>query len=53
MQDRDISERIALGLATNATKETLYDQRLFNTSAGMSSGFGQDDGIAFFDSPDF
>jgi len=38
--ERDVSERIALGEAVPAATETLYDQRLFNQSGGVSSGLG-------------
>ena len=39
-EDRDISERIALGLTrpTTNNKDSLFDQRLFNQSAGLTSG---------------
>jgi hypothetical protein len=41
--DRDVSERIALGLPTgNAQKQVQYDSRLFNQSKGMDSGFGKE-----------
>eukprot|EP00403_Amphidinium_massartii_P030838 CAMPEP_0178398782 /NCGR_PEP_ID=MMETSP0689_2-20121128/14947_1 /TAXON_ID=160604 /ORGANISM="Amphidinium massartii, Strain CS-259" /LENGTH=513 /DNA_ID=CAMNT_0020019549 /DNA_START=91 /DNA_END=1632 /DNA_ORIENTATION=- len=45
-EDRDISERIALGQAAQPTAhEAKFDARLFNQSAGMDSGFhGGDDG---------
>jgi len=37
---RDISERIALGQAKpTASKESMFDARLFNQTSGMSSGF--------------
>lgn len=40
---RDISEKVALGLAKpSASKETMYDSRLFNQSAGFASGFNED-----------
>lgn len=45
-RERDVSEKIALGLHTGAQKlqgEAQFDSRLFNQSAGMSSGFGQED----------
>ena len=36
-EDRDVSERIALGQAAQPTSaEALFDQRLFNQSAGMA-----------------
>lgn len=44
-EERDVSERVALGLGAGATSgELLYDQRLFNQSQGLSSGFNDDDG---------
>lgn len=46
--DRDISEKVALGLpvgrgAGAAAGEALFDSRLFNQSEGLSSGFGGED----------
>jgi len=55
-EDRDISERIALGQVSQPTsQEAQYDARLFNQSAGMDSGFsgGADDKCALFDKPLF
>ncbi|KAM4056314.1 SKIP/SNW domain-containing protein [Hirsutella rhossiliensis] len=50
-QNRDISERIALGLAKpTQAKETMYDSRLFNQSSGFDSGFNEDNP---FDKPLF
>ncbi|CAG8432801.1 11481_t:CDS:2 [Diversispora eburnea] len=44
-QNRDISEKIALGLAKpTVSKESLYDSRLFNQSEGLSSGFKDEEG---------
>eukprot|EP00842_Homolaphlyctis_polyrhiza_P005579 jgi/Hompol1/6021/HPOL_000891-RA len=52
--DRDVSEKIALGLAKpTASKDTLFDQRLFNQSAGISSGFGDEDSYGLYDKPLF
>lgn len=52
--NRDISEKIALGLAKpTASKEAMYDQRLFNQTAGMDSGFGADDSYNLYDKPLF
>ncbi|KAI9017470.1 SKIP/SNW domain-containing protein [Gaertneriomyces semiglobifer] len=52
--DRDISEKIALGLAQpTMSKELMYDQRLFNQSQGLSSGFGADDTYDLYDKPLF
>lgn len=42
-QDRDISEKIALGLAKPTQQaETMYDSRLFNQSSGFDSGINED-----------
>jgi hypothetical protein len=44
-QGRDISEKIALGLAKpTLSKDSMYDARLFNQSEGIGSGFKDDDG---------
>lgn len=52
--NRDISEKIALGLAKpTASKEAMYDQRLFNQTAGMDSGFGAEDSYNLYDKPLF
>lgn len=53
--DRDISEKIALGIAQpKMSKESMYDQRLFNQSAGIGSGFsGGDDSYNLYDKPLF
>lgn len=52
-RERDISEQIALGLpnARNTSGETQYDQRLFNQSKGMDSGFGEEDSYNVYDKP--
>ena len=42
-QNRDISEKVALGLAKpTAASETMYDSRLFNQSSGFDTGFNED-----------
>jgi len=33
--DRDVSEKIALGQAQPTSKEAMFDQRLFNQTAGL------------------
>jgi SNW domain-containing protein 1 len=42
-QDQDVSERIALGMASTrgstGTGEVAYDERLFNQDTGMDSRF--------------
>merc|ERR1712137_909074 len=53
-EDRDISERIALGQAApTLTGESMFDQRLFNQSQGVSQGFGSEDTYSAFDKPLF
>nr|XP_043623321.1 SNW/SKI-interacting protein A-like [Erigeron canadensis]XP_043623322.1 SNW/SKI-interacting protein A-like [Erigeron canadensis]XP_043623323.1 SNW/SKI-interacting protein A-like [Erigeron canadensis]XP_043623324.1 SNW/SKI-interacting protein A-like [Erigeron canadensis]XP_043623325.1 SNW/SKI-interacting protein A-like [Erigeron canadensis]XP_043623326.1 SNW/SKI-interacting protein A-like [Erigeron canadensis] len=45
-RDRDVSEKVALGMASAGAShggEVQYDQRLFNQDKGMDSGFGTDD----------
>ena len=42
-QSRDISEKVALGLAKpTSAAETMYDSRLFNQTSGFDSGFNED-----------
>ncbi|KAE9599611.1 hypothetical protein Lal_00021373 [Lupinus albus] len=49
-RDRDISEKVALGLASAKTgTEVMYDERLFNQDKGMSSGFATDDQYNVYD----
>ncbi|KYN08547.1 Puff-specific protein Bx42, partial [Cyphomyrmex costatus] len=53
-RERDISEQIALGLPAKSvpnTGEAQFDQRLFNTSKGMDSGYGHDDEYNVYDKP--
>ncbi|BHF65554.1 hypothetical protein SprV_0200856700 [Sparganum proliferum] len=55
-KNRDISEQIALGVPNpraNANSESLFDQRLFNQSSGLDSGFagGTDDLYNVYDKP--
>ncbi|KAI9594728.1 SKIP/SNW domain-containing protein [Syncephalis fuscata] len=53
-QGRDISEKIALGLAKpTVSKESMFDQRLYNQSAGLDSGFRGDDVYDTYDKPLF
>ncbi|KAK4683796.1 SNW domain-containing protein 1, partial [Tremellales sp. Uapishka_1] len=52
-QNRDISEKIALGLAKpTASKETLLDSRLFNREA-LTTGFAGEDTYNLYDKPLF
>ncbi|KAK4953962.1 mRNA splicing protein [Elasticomyces elasticus] len=42
-QNRDVSEKVALGLAKpTQSKETMYDSRLFNQTSGFAAGFNED-----------
>ncbi|XP_055679841.1 puff-specific protein Bx42 [Lutzomyia longipalpis] len=52
-RERDISEQIALGMPakTHTGGETQFDQRLFNTSKGMDSGYGDDEAYNVYDKP--
>ena len=56
-EDRDVSERIALGqlhgtgAAKSAGTEGLFDSRLFNQSQGMSSGFGAEEEYSVYSKP--
>ncbi len=57
-EDRDVSEKIALGLkptggAGAAGGDAMIDQRLFNQSSGMDSGFGADESYNLYDKPLF
>lgn len=52
-RERDISEQIALGLPNTRhnTGELQFDQRLFNQTKGMDSGFGDDEDYNAYDKP--
>eukprot|EP00826_Nyctotherus_ovalis_P059099 TRINITY_DN8189_c0_g1_i8.p1 TRINITY_DN8189_c0_g1~~TRINITY_DN8189_c0_g1_i8.p1 ORF type:complete len:430 (-),score=137.48 TRINITY_DN8189_c0_g1_i8:42-1256(-) len=52
-EEREVTEKIALGVAQPTSKETMYDQRLFNQSAGVTSGFGDEDDYNLYDKPLF
>ena len=42
-QNRDISEKVALGLAKpTQSAESMYDSRLFNRTSGFDTGFNED-----------
>lgn len=52
-QNRDISEKVALGLAkTTLSKEAMLDSRLFNQES-LSSNFADDDAYNLYDRPLF
>jgi SNW domain-containing protein 1 len=52
-RERDISEQIALGMPakTSMGGEAQFDQRLFNTTKGMDSGYGDDESYNVYDKP--
>lgn len=50
MRERDISEQVALGTAkSNTNSDDCHDQRLYNQSEGLSSGFEHDDDYTVYD----
>lgn len=52
--ERDISEKIALGLPIGKTAlQNRYDERLFNQSSGIDSGFGDEDDYSIYTKPLF
>jgi SNW domain-containing protein 1 len=51
--DRDISEKIALGQAQPSKKDTMVDSRLYNQVTGLESGFGHDEDYTLYDKPLF
>mmetsp|Transcript_14427 Transcript_14427/g.56734 ORF Transcript_14427/g.56734 Transcript_14427/m.56734 type:complete len:688 (-) Transcript_14427:53-2116(-) len=53
-EDRDVSEKIALGQAVRSKGgEAMFDQRLFNQTQGISAGFASDDTYDVFEKPLF
>lgn len=53
-RERDVSEKIALGQAPQASKDTQFDQRLFNQDGGgLSSGFGSAEDYDVYSKPLF
>jgi SNW domain-containing protein 1 len=52
-EDRDVSEKIALGQKVARSQESMFDQRLFNQEQGLSSGFAAEDAYDVFDRPLF
>ncbi|KAL3944505.1 MAG: hypothetical protein SGBAC_001426 [Bacillariaceae sp.] len=51
--DRDVSEKIALGVHTGTGGAGEVDSRLYNQSSGMDSGFGADDDYNTYSKPLF
>ena len=52
-RERDITEKIVLGQPGKASNDSLFDQRLFNQTKGMDSGFagGDDELYNVYDKP--
>nr|XP_034324432.1 SNW domain-containing protein 1 [Crassostrea gigas] len=53
-RERDISEKIALNLPdarAGGSGDVQFDQRLFNQSKGMDSGYGDDEAYNVYDQP--
>jgi SNW domain-containing protein 1 len=51
--DRDVSEKIALGVHTGGAGNAGIDSRLYSQNAGMDSGFGHDDDYNTYSKPMF
>merc|ERR1711976_470506 len=51
LPDRDISERITLGLSKigELAKKDLFDPRLFNQTSGLHSGYGAEEKYDLYD----
>lgn len=52
-EDRDISEKIALGQAQPSSRDTMIDARLYNQSAGLDTGFKGEEDYDLYDKPLF
>lgn len=52
-EDRDVSEKIALGVHTGSGGAGEVDSRLYNQSSGMDSGFGAEDEYNTYSKPLF
>lgn len=52
-KDRDISEKVALGMAKVTGGEAMYDERLFNQETSQQAGMGTDDTYNLYDKPLF
>ncbi|KAH7619205.1 hypothetical protein Ndes2526B_g06158 [Nannochloris sp. 'desiccata'] len=52
-KDRDISEKIALGMAKVTGGEAMYDQRLFNQDTGLNTGLAEEEAYNLYDKPLF
>jgi len=52
-EERDVSEKIALGQQVSTSSDSMFDQRLFNQSEGMGDGFKGDESYDVYDKPLF
>jgi SNW domain-containing protein 1 len=52
-EERDISEKIALGQAQPTMRDSMVDARLYNQTAGLESGFKDEDDYDLYEKPLF
>jgi SNW domain-containing protein 1 len=52
-EDRDISEKIALGQAQPTMRDSMIDARLYNQTVGLQSGFKDEEDYDLYDKPLF
>jgi SNW domain-containing protein 1 len=52
-EDRDVSEKIALGQAQPTLKDTMIDARLYNQTVGLEAGFKDEEDYDLYDKPLF
>lgn len=52
-EERDISEKIALGQAQPTNQDLAYDQRLFDNAGGLDAGNSDSEGDNLYDKPLF
>jgi SNW domain-containing protein 1 len=52
-EDRDISEKIALGQAQPTMRDSMIDSRLYNQTVGLVSGFKDEEDYDLYDKPLF
>lgn len=48
-KERDVSEKIALGQTVATSKESMFDQRLFNQAESSAAGLGDDEAYNVYD----
>src|SRR5690606_12222067 len=52
-EDRDVSERIALGQAQPTGRDAMIDARLYNQTTGLETGFKDEEDYDLYDKPLF